>query len=175
MVLESSAYTVLYQLDAERVVRVELARATDQHGGQIGPDAPVAQFVGIGQRGALDRRTKAHRVELGRIGRQAHLDVAQALAPGQLREGHRAKLLRTRQRARTGVAGVAMHDARKARPWHELHDLGEQGFANIHAHSSGQSTRGKYAVLGNKSSSRHQTKSAYKPRQCLISGSAQVI
>jgi hypothetical protein len=38
----------------------KFARTTDQHGGQIGPDAPVAQFVGIGQRVAVDRQTKAH-------------------------------------------------------------------------------------------------------------------
>lgn len=29
------------------------------------------------------------------------------------------------------VADVALHDARKARPRHELHDLGEQGFSKF--------------------------------------------
>ena len=163
------------QIDTERVACVQLARAADQQGGQIEPDAPVARFVGVGQRGALDRYAKAHRVQLGGVGRQADLDVAQALAPSQLREGHCAELLGARQGAHARVASIPMHDASKARPRHELHDLGEQGLANIHVHSSGQSTPGKYAVFGKRSSSRHQTKSVYRPRQCLISGSAHII
>lgn len=39
----------------------------------------------------------------------------------------------------------------------------------------GRSTRGNYAILGKRSSNRHQTKSACNPRQCLFSGSAWVI
>ncbi len=108
--------------------------------------------------------SKAHRVQLACVGRQADLDVAQALAPGQLRKGHGAKLLGTRQHSHARSASILMHDARKARPRYELHDLGEQGLANIHVHSSGTSTRGKYAGFGNRSSSRHQPKSAYSPR-----------
>ena len=46
------------QLDPERVARIELARATNQQRGEVRPDAPVARFVGVGQRGALDRRAK---------------------------------------------------------------------------------------------------------------------
>ncbi len=163
------------QLDPERLARVELARATNQNGCKVRPDAPVAQLVGVGQRGALDRRAKTHRVQLRDIGRQAGLDVAQALAPGQLRERHGTELLGARQRACTRVARVAMHDAREARPRHELHDLSEQGLASVQAYSSGMSTPGSYAILGSRSSNRHQTKSACSPRQCLISGSAQAI
>ena len=51
---------------------------------------------------SVERRTrlaKAHVVELGGLRRQAGLDVAQALAIGQLREGHGAELLGTGQRA----------------------------------------------------------------------------
>ena len=47
--------------------------------------------------------------------------------------------------------------------------------AGAHACSPRQSSHGKYAVLGKRSSSRHQTKSTYSPRQCLISGSARII
>jgi len=163
------------QIDTERIVRVELARTPDQHGGQIGPDAPVARLVGVGQRGALDRRAKAHRVELGRVGRQARLDIAQALAPGELREGHRPELLGARQRACARVARVAMHDAREAGPRHELHDLSKQRLACVHAHSLRLSTPGSYAIVGSRSSNRHQKKSGCSPRQCLIAGSGRVI
>ena len=163
------------QLDTERVACVERAGAADQHGGQVEPDAPVARFVGIGQRGAFDRRAKPHRIELGGVGGQAALDVAQALAPGELREGHRTKLLGARQRANTRVASISMHDARAARPRYELHDLGEQRLANIPMNSSGWLTRGTYMVFGKRSSSRHQTTTAYKTHQCVIFASARVI
>jgi hypothetical protein len=164
------------QIEAERrFVRVELASASDQQRGEVRPDAPVARLVGVGQRRALDRRAKSHRIKLRCIGRQSHLDIAQALAPRQLREGHRTELLGTRQRANARVACVALHDPREARPWHELHDLSKQGLANVHARSPRQSSQGKYAVFDKQSSNRHQTKSPYNPRQCLISGSARLI
>lgn len=114
------------QANVQRIACVKFARTASQHGGQVRPDTPVARFVGIGQRGALDRRTKAHRVQLARVGRQTRLDVAQTLAPGQLCEGHGPELLGTRQGTHARVAAVALHDAREARPGNELHDLGEQ-------------------------------------------------
>lgn len=38
-----------------------------------------------------------------------------------------------------------LHDARKARPGHELHDLSEQSLACVHTRSLGMSTPGGYA------------------------------
>ena len=163
------------QLDTQRLAGVELAGTTDQHGRKVRPDAPVARFVGVGQRRTLDRRAKSHRVQLGRVRRQTGLDVAQALAPGQLRERHGAELLGAGQRAHAGVAAMALHDAREAGPRHELHDLSEQGLADVHAHLQRLSSLGKYAVLEDRSSSRHQTKSAARPRQCLRIVSARLV
>ena len=65
---------------------------------KVGVDAPVARLVGIGQRRAPNRLAKAHVIELGRLRRQTGLDVAQALAVGQLGEGHHPELLRAGQR-----------------------------------------------------------------------------
>ena len=107
------------QLDTEAVVAVQLARPLDQQCGQIGPDMPVASFVGIGQRRSPDRRTKAHAVKLRLVGQQTGFDVAQTLAVGQLRKGHGAELFWTAQAAHTGIATVACHDARKAGPGNE--------------------------------------------------------
>ena len=163
------------QIDAQRIVGVEFARTPNQQGSQVRPDTPIARLVGVGQRGALDRRAKTHRVQLARIGRQAGLDIAQALSPSQLREGHGAELFGTRQRSHTRVASMALHDAREAGPWNELHDLSKQGLADVHALPQRQSSSGKYAVLEERSSNRHQTKSVCNPRQCLISGSARTI
>jgi len=98
--------------------------------------------------------------------RQTCLDVAQALAPSQLRKCHRTELLGTTQRPNAS-------DAREACPRHEVHDLGEQRLANIHASSSGMSNPRNYANYGCRKSNRYQTKSACTP-QYLVSGSAQL-
>ena len=66
------------------------------------------------------------------LGRQARLDVAQALAPSQLREGHRAELLGTGHVANAGIALVSLDDSPEGLPRHELHDLREQRLARIH-------------------------------------------
>lgn len=52
--------------------------------------------------------------------------------------------------ARARAAAVAMYDTREARPRHELYDLGEQGLANVHVHSSGQSMPGSTRFLARK-------------------------
>ncbi len=163
------------QFDTERLVGVELARSADQHRREVRPDAPVAQLVGVGEGRALDWRAKAHGVELGGIGRQARFDVAQRLAPGDLREGHRTELFGTRQRAHAGVALVAFHNACEAGPRHEFHHLGEQRLASVQRCPSEVSTPGSYPLAGESSSNRHQPKSACRPRQYLISGWLRVI
>ena len=121
-VLESSPYPVLSNSTPSGSLEYSLRARRINTRGEVRPDVPVARLVCVGQRGAFDRRAKTHRMQLGRIGRQTGLDVAKALAPAQLREGHGAELLCARQAAHTGIAGVALHDAREARPRFELHD-----------------------------------------------------
>src|SRR4030065_667052 len=74
-----SVYGVV-QIDAEAVVAVQLARTPNEQCGQVLPDAPVASFVGIGQRRALYRRAEGHAVKLCLVRPQAGLDVAQTRA-----------------------------------------------------------------------------------------------
>ncbi len=123
----------------------------------------------------LGRRGKAHRVKLGGVRLQADLNIAQAFAPSQLYKSHGTKLLGTRQRSYARVAPVAIRDADKARPRHELHNPCKQGLANLHGDSPEKSIRGKYSVLSNTISSRHQTKSGRMPRHRLICRSASII
>jgi hypothetical protein len=132
MVVASSAQTVFGQFHAEAVGGVQLSRLGDQRLREVGMDAPVAAFVGIGQGRAGHRLPQAHVVQLGRLRRQADFDVAQALAPGQLREGHAAELLGAGQGAHSMVAAVALDDAVEGLPGQEVHDLGEQGLADVH-------------------------------------------
>ncbi len=131
------------QLQAQRFAGVELARSSHQHHRQGGPNTPIAGLVRIGQRRALHRRAKAHRVELVGVGRQAQFDVAQALAPGQLRIGHGAELFSARQLAHARVAAMALHDARKAAPGYELHELSEKRLACVHVCSPEDVNPGK--------------------------------
>ena len=91
------------------------------------------------------------------------------------RAGHGKESLGTRQRAPARIAVVALRDARKTRPQRDHHELSEQGRANMLGLPERQSSPGKYGVREERSSNRHQTKSACTPRRCLFSGSAWTI
>ena len=120
------------QFYAEVLVDVERAGLDDQALSQLEVDAPVAQLVGIGQRRASDCRADAHVVKLPGLSRQTHFDIAQAFAVGQLREGHDAKLLGATEAARPVIAAVPIDDAMEGLPRQEVHDLREQGLAEVH-------------------------------------------
>ena len=150
------------ELYAQGIPGVERLRLRDQALGEFGVHAPVARFVGIGEGGATDRLAKAHVVELGRLRREAHLDVAQALAIGQLGEGHATQLLGARQRAYAVIAAVTGHNAMKGLPRQEVHDLREQGLANVHASLRSSQSR-KAGRTGQRHSSRRQYGMSRKP------------
>jgi hypothetical protein len=112
-----------------------------------------------------DAVAKSHGVQLARVGSQRHFDVAQALAPSQLSKSHDAKLLRASQAPHARVAAIAGHDARKACPWNELHDLREQGLADIHRKSPRGLNLGNYTKMKKRVSNRHQIKLTVRPCQ----------
>ena len=147
------------QVQAQVFLRVQLPRLGDQPLGHLGMDAPVAPFVGIGQRRASDRLAEAHVIELQGMDREAGLDVAQALAVGKLGEGHRPVLLAARERSHPTVAVVTLDDPGKRRPWQKIHELGEQGLAGIHGH-----LRGKTPQSAPSSSNRHHPFSLQTPQ-----------
>ena len=80
MVVEFSAYAVSCNSVANGSSAYRAARLYDQTPGEIGVDPPVAPLVGVGQRRAPHQCAESRVVELGRAGRQAGLDVTQALA-----------------------------------------------------------------------------------------------
>src|SRR3984893_1180411 len=49
--------------DPEVLRRIKFARAADQSGGEVGPHAPVAQFVRVGQRRFRDRSAQSHAIQ----------------------------------------------------------------------------------------------------------------
>jgi hypothetical protein len=114
-------------------LRIERSGAHDQPLRQRMVDAPVAQVEGVGQRRACRRRLHTHVEQLGSIGGQTRLDVAQRLAPSELRKGHDAEQVGTAQRAHARVALVPFDDAPEGLPRHELHHLREQRLPHVHA------------------------------------------
>ncbi len=66
----------LAQVQAKVLVRIQLPCLEDQPLGQLGIDAPVAPFVGIGQCRAPDWLAEAHVIELRRVDRKTGLDVS---------------------------------------------------------------------------------------------------
>src|SRR5674476_1056178 len=148
-------HTRYWPVPRRSLVDVERAGLDDQPLGQLEVYAPVARLVGIGQRRASDRRADAHVVKLAGLSRQAYFDIAQALAVGQLREGHDAKLLGATEAARPVIAAVTIDDAMEGLPRQEVHDLREQGLAEVHG-NSGVAKPGTLAQTASSDSSRRQ-------------------
>ena len=124
------------EIESDQVrVAVELARATNQQRGDVRPNAPIARFVDIGQRRAMNAVSQSHRIEFVRVGTKCYLDIAHTLAPRQLGKRNHAKLLRAGHSANAGVATVAIDDATKARPRHEPHNLRKKCLADVHEKS----------------------------------------
>jgi hypothetical protein len=71
---------------------------------------PVAFLVGIGQIAARDVTANAEMVKFGLVRAQANFDVTQALAVGQLREGHAQILIQMGERF-CGVVRRVTRDA----------------------------------------------------------------
>jgi hypothetical protein len=153
------------QIQSEIGIAVKFASSTNEHGSHVGPDAPIARFVGIGKRRAMNAVAKAHGIELGGIGRQGDFDVAERFAPSQLRKCHDTKLLRTGKAPDAQVAGIAIYDSAKAGPRNKLHDLCEQRLARVHALALRISIPQGGTKIAFRDSNRHQLKMAGNPRQ----------
>gem|GEM_PF-1961376 len=127
--------------------------------------------------------TPIHHLERPRLDRQdvQHLDVVHfAVADvdkgrncsAQVQQGVQfdsgfghPKLLGTGHPVHPGIARVAIDYAGKTGPWDKVHDLCEQRLADIHMQSPTEANGGNYTNLTHRVSSRHQMKSAAKPRR----------
>jgi len=83
------------EVDGERFVHIEVARSPNETLREVGVDAPVAGLVRLGQRRARDARADADVIELGLYRAKTRLDIAQALAIGELGECHAEILIPT--------------------------------------------------------------------------------
>src|SRR5450631_190084 len=72
------------EFKTERFIGVKRGGLLDEDLGEIGKDAPVAIFIGIGQRAAGGGLADARVVEFGAEGRREGFEVARISAPGSL-------------------------------------------------------------------------------------------
>src|SRR6185437_9962852 len=74
-------------------------------------------------------------IELCRMRAHTGLEVAQALAVGELRQGHRQELVAAREVLDVTIAVVLEHKPLESLPRQELHQLSEHEFAGAHGRS----------------------------------------
>jgi hypothetical protein len=71
-------------------------------------------------------------------------DARLIAASRELRERHCPKLLRAPQRVHRDIAAIFCDQTLKTRPWHEIHDLCEEGSASVHGGAPDQENRELY-------------------------------
>ena len=106
----------------------------------------AARSIGVRQIVSRDAAANAHVIPLRSHRTQARFDVAQAFPIGQLREGHRQKLVQAAEGADVEIASVFRDQTAKSMPRCELHDLCEHEIASGHRCLPGNS--GKTAKKG---------------------------
>ena len=120
------------EFKTERFIGVKRGGLPDEDLGEIGKDAPVTIFIGIGQRAAGGGLADADVVEFRAEGRQAGFDVAQTFAPRQLGEGQHEKLFVGGEFANAAVAVVTGDTLVELVFGEEVEELGEDGATFVH-------------------------------------------
>ena len=120
------------EFQADVLVAVESTGFGDEDLGEIGVDAPVPHFVGIGQVVARDAAADAHMIEPALHGSQAGYDIAEAFPVSQLGEGQTEELVEARKSPDFVVSLITPDAFSKLLQWQKGHDLGEDGRLGIH-------------------------------------------
>ena len=116
-----------------RFLGVEVAGSPDQAHGQFVINAPVPLIQSVRKRGSGRHAVQTHVKQFALVGGKTRLDVAQRLAPRQLREGHYPKQIGAIQGAHSSIATITIDDTSEGFPRHILHDLRKQRLAHVHA------------------------------------------
>jgi hypothetical protein len=136
----------IFQIHAKGLVDIKSARDSNQVLSELGIDAPVACFVGVGKRAPGNRSANTQVVKLRMLGPKARFDVAQALAVAELGKRHAAKLIRATEIAHPMIAVVARDNAPESLPRQMIHQLREHQLADVHAPRSLPRSREDCAV-----------------------------
>jgi hypothetical protein len=123
----------LIQIHTDRIVRIQRTGDTDEHLCEVGENAPVVRLVRVGQIRARHASTKSHVIQLAADGAQASFDITQAFAVSELSESHRQILVPAREASKVSVASIARHTLLKLVERQVIHELREDGPAEVHS------------------------------------------
>ncbi len=144
------------EFKAERFIGVKRGGLPDEDLGEIGKDAPVAIFIGIGQSAAGGGLADAGVVEFRAEGRQAGFDVAQTFAPSQLGKRQHEELFISGEFADAAVAVVTGDTLVELVFGEEVEELGEDAATFVHKvenrRNAGNHPQGLVAELKSKNS-----------------------
>ena len=146
------------EFHGEVVVSIELARSSNQHGGEVGVDAPVAPLVGIGQGAAAHPPANPQVIEMLGTRTQANFQIAQTLPKGQLPKGHAHKLVPTGKLPHPMIALMRGHDTAKVAVGQMIEKLGKDNASIVHPPNLSSHT-------GSTSPSQIQIAASYFPSQ----------
>lgn len=120
------------QLESQRLVDIQIASMPDQHLGKVGVDTPIAKAIGIRESAASNVSTKTQVIQFRRDRTQTSFDIAQTFALGKLSEGHRQKLIATRETTDPMVPAITPHGFVEFVTRKEVHDLCKHPLAAVH-------------------------------------------
>ena len=113
----------VFEFEAEVIVAIERTSDTDKGLSEVSVDTPITSGVRIGEGVARDLGAKVHMVELGVLGSQAGLDIANALTLGELSESHAQVLVETGEAFDLVVTAVARDATAKRMEGEKVHHL----------------------------------------------------
>ena len=99
----------LIQFQAKTFAGVKLSGVLDQHLSEVGVDAPVPCFVGMGQVVARYSAPDAQVIKLGLVGSQTGLDIPETFSICKLGKSQAEKLVPTRKSLHLVVPPVAFY------------------------------------------------------------------
>lgn len=111
---------------------MQALRRCDQVLCEVCIDAPVARLVGIGERTSGHAAVDDQVIQLGLMGTQTDLDIAQALASAELGEGHAEKLIEAGEALHVAIPVVALHGPTKRTQRQVIHELCEHEATLVH-------------------------------------------
>ena len=120
------------EFKTERFIGVKRGGLPDEDLGEIGKDAPVTIFIGIGQRAAGGGLADAGVVEFRAEGRQTGFDIAQTFAPSQLGERQHKEVFISGELSDAAVAVVTGDTLVEFVFGEEVEELGEDGATFVH-------------------------------------------
>ena len=98
----------------------------------VGVNAPISLFVGIGNGRTRYPAADAHVIQLLLLGTEARFDVSQTFPVGELRECHAEILIEAGEALYLEVAVIPCHALPKGPDRHEVHDLRKNELADMH-------------------------------------------